>query len=84
MKRLALSLAAGSMLFAWAPAVAAATPRADAYYEVWCTDSDDNVVQSESVDARAVERGGKAHAVALFSQNYPFGWTCRLVGPFTP
>ena len=37
----------------------------------------------EAVDARAVERGGKEHAVELFSRNNPFGLTCWLEGPFT-
>jgi hypothetical protein len=84
MRKLALFLTAGVVLLTSASAAAASTPRSDSYYEVWCTDSDGNLTQAESVDAHAVELGGKDGAIALFSQNYPFGWTCWPVGPFTP
>jgi hypothetical protein len=82
MKKFVLSVATGVVLLASAP-VALATPRADSYYEVWCTDADGNLVQAESVDAHAIEQGGKANAIELFSRNYPFGWTCWAMGPFS-
>lgn len=83
MKRLALSLVVGVSALAWAPAADAASPRADTYYVVMCTDTDGNLIQAESVDAHAIEQGGKAQAIALFSQHYPFGLTCWAEGPFT-
>lgn len=84
MKKLALGAVAGALLMASAPAAWASTPRADSYYEVHCLDGDGNPVQAESVDAHAIERGHKDDAIVLFSRNYPFGWTCWAVGPFTP
>jgi hypothetical protein len=84
MKKLGLAAVAAAMLMASAPVASASTPRADSYYEVHCLDGDGNPVQSESVDARSIERGHKDDAIALFSRNFPFGWSCWAVGPFTP
>jgi hypothetical protein len=83
MRKLALAAVAGALLMASAPTAFGSTPRADPYYEVWC-DTGDGVVQAESVDARAIELGHKDLAILLFSGNFPFGWTCWAVGPFTP
>jgi hypothetical protein len=46
--------------------------RANTYYTVFCDD-----IAYESVDAHAVEQGGKAAAVAKFPQG-----ECELRGPF--
>ena len=75
MKRFATLAAATLLVLAAAPTALA---RADAYYTVTCDDGN----TYESVDARAVEQGGKRDAVANFSNNTPFGLTCRLEGPF--
>ncbi len=64
-----------------APSAGATTPRADAYYEVWCIDPSGALVQAETVDAHAIEQGGKDHAIALFVANHP-AWNCWAVGPF--
>jgi hypothetical protein len=77
MKRFAALPVAAVLLLATASAVSA---RADRYYTVLCDDG--NVY--ESVDAHAVEQGHKDDAVERFSENTPFGLTCRLDGPFTP
>ena len=74
MRKLAIPLIAGLVALGFAPTALAATPRADRYYVVKCNDGN----EYEAVDARAVEQGGKAHAVALFSRNTPFGLTCWL------
>jgi hypothetical protein len=65
-----------------APSVLAGPNRADSYYTVMCIDPGGDEVQAESVDARAIEQGGKAHAIELFNANHP-GWSCRADGPFT-
>jgi len=36
-----------------------------------------------SVDARAIEQGGKGHAIELFNANHP-AWSCWAAGPFNP
>ncbi len=84
MRKILVSVVVSLAAFAAIPTAHATTPRADAYYQVWCTDSDGNLVQAESVDAHSIEQGGKAAAIAHFSANFPFGWTCWPVGPFTP
>jgi len=84
MRKVTILLAIAAALLASTPIAVASTPRHDTYYEVWCTDTDGNLVQAESVDARAIEVGGKAHAIDLFSHNYPFNWTCWPEGPITP
>jgi hypothetical protein len=79
MRKMAVSLIGAVMAVSFTTtAHAATTPRADRYYVVVCNDGN----EYESVDAHAVEQGGKADAVALFSQNTPFGLTCWLEGPF--
>jgi hypothetical protein len=79
MRKIAVPVVVGILALGLTPTALAATPRADAYYVVVCNGS-----EYESVDAHAVELGGKDHAVYLFSQHYPFGLECALQGPFTP
>jgi hypothetical protein len=73
MKRLASLAATMLLVLATAPVVVA---RGEAYYTVVC-----DGVFYESVDARAIEQGGKAAAVAHFGEKH--GMDCGLVGPFT-
>lgn len=85
MRKLLIPVLAAMVLATWAPTAASAgAPRADRYYTVFCVDPADpeNTVEAESVDAHAIEQGGKAAAIAKFSENYPFGWTCWAEGPF--
>ena len=84
MRKILITVAVAIAAVAVAPSAGATTPRVDTYYEVWCTDGAGNLVQAESVDAHAIEQGGKAAAIDRFSANYPFGLTCWPVGPFTP
>ena len=74
MWKLVIPLIAGLVSLGVAPAALADTPRADRYYIVTCSDGN----EYEAVDAHAVEQGGKAYAVWLFSHNTPFGLTCWL------
>jgi hypothetical protein len=53
----------------------AGAKRADTYYTVMCFDPMGALVQAESVDAHAIEQGGKRHAIDLFNANHP-GWYC--------
>jgi hypothetical protein len=46
-----------------------------------CTDPSGADVVAESVDAHAIEQGGKDHAIELFNANHP-GWSCEAKGPF--
>jgi hypothetical protein len=77
MRKIAVSLLATVMAVGFT-GTAFATPRADSFYVVVC-----NGIEYESVDANAVELGGKALAVELFSKHYPFDLECSLEGPFT-
>ncbi|MFL5769414.1 MAG: hypothetical protein ACJ765_04990 [Chloroflexota bacterium] len=72
MKR--LSFVVGALLVSLA-AAPAASARTDAYYTVVC-----DGVSYESVDAHAIEQGGKEDAVAHFGEKH--GMDCRLDGPF--
>ena len=72
MKRLATLAAATLLLLTAAPAAMA---RADAYYTVVC-----DGVSYESVDAHAIEQGGKLAAVLAFGAKH--GMDCRIDGPF--
>jgi len=82
MKKIVICLLVGAALFG-AASTATAGGRVDRYYTVHCTDADGNESVAESVDARAIEQGGKLHAIDNFSNNFPFGWTCWAEGPFT-
>lgn len=75
MKRIATLAATLCLLLATAPAALA---RSDAYYTVVCNDGN----SYESVDAHAIEQGGKAGAIDNFSTNTPLGLTCWPEGPF--
>jgi hypothetical protein len=87
MRKVAISLVVGAALLASAPAAQASTPRADTYFQVWCTTPEGETVQAESVDAHAIQPdkapGGKDDAITRFGQNHP-GWNCWWVGPITP
>lgn len=72
MKR--MSIVVGALILALA-AAPAALARADAYYTVVC-----DGISYESVDAHAIEQGGKADAVAHFGEKH--GMECGLEGPF--
>ncbi len=64
---------AGALAVVPTTSALATTPRADTYYVVRWADGK----EYEAVDAHAVELGGKALAVALFSQHT--GLQCWLV-----
>jgi hypothetical protein len=72
MKRIATLAATTLLVLAAAPATMA---RADAYYTVVC-----DGVSYESVDATAIEQGGKRAAVLAFGEKH--GMDCDVVGPF--
>lgn len=72
MKRLSILTATLLLVLATAPAALA---RADAYYTVVC-----DGVSYESVDATAIEQGGKLAAVLHFGAKH--GMDCDVEGPF--
>jgi hypothetical protein len=72
MKRLATLAATTLFVLATAPAAMA---RAESYYTIVC-----DGISYESVDARAIDQGGKAAAVAHFGEKH--GMDCGYVGPF--
>jgi hypothetical protein len=78
MRRILIPLIAGVVALGITPSALAGGTREDRYYVVACDDGN----TYEAVDAHAVEQGGKAHAVWLFSHNTPFGLDCWLTGPF--
>ena len=75
MRKLVLSAAVGALVLAAAPAALAGPNRADAYYTVHCTDPDGSPTANESVDAKAIEQGGKLGAIDNFNANHE-GWFC--------
>ena len=81
MRRLLFAAAVGALVLATAPSVWAGPNRADSYYAVHCTDPDGNPTANESVDAHAIQQGGKLGAIANFNANHD-GWTCWAEGPF--
>ena len=76
MRKLVFAVAVGALALAAAPSALAGPNRADGYYTVYCTDPDGNDVVAESLDAHAIEQGGKDHAITLFNENHP-GWSCE-------
>jgi hypothetical protein len=72
MKRLLTVTALTLLVLAAAPTVSA---RADRYYTVVC-----DGVAYESVDAHAIDQGGKDDAIAHFGAKH--GMDCRPTGPF--
>jgi len=81
MRKLVFAAAVGVLVLAAAPSAWAGPNRADTYYTVQCTDRDENPTVNESVDAHAIEQGGKLGAIANFNANHE-GWTCWVEGPF--
>jgi len=81
MRTLAIVVAAAALSLAAISPVTAAETRNDAYYTVHCTDPGGNPTVNESVDANAIEQGGKLGAIANFNANHE-GWTCWAEGPF--
>jgi len=91
MKKAMLGLVALVTIWTAIPSVAvAATPRQDAYYEIWCTVDEDPTTTylAKIVDARAIqldkEPGGKDTATEKFNANNPYGEHCVESGPFAP
>ena len=72
MKRSMTVTAIALIVLATAPAAFA---RAEPYYSVVC-----HGITYESVDAHAIEQGGKDDAVAHFGAKH--GMDCTLAGPF--
>jgi hypothetical protein len=83
MKKVLIPLALAAALLASAAPASLAANRVDRYYTVMCTDAQGNLSEAESVDARAIEQGGKLQAIANFNENNPFGMYCWAEGPFT-
>ena len=67
---------------------AAATPRQDAYYEVWCRLGDADPILVKIVDAEAIQLekdpGGKDTATDRYNEHNPQGWVCWEIGPISP
>ena len=82
MWKLVPAAAVGALALATAPSALAGPDRADPYYTVRCTDPSGNPTVNESVDAHAIEQGGKLAAIGNFNANHE-GWTCWVVGPFS-
>jgi hypothetical protein len=72
MKRLSILVGALLVVLATAPSTMA---REDAYYTVVCDGT-----SYESVDAHAIEQGGKLDAVIQFGEKH--GMSCGVEGPF--
>ena len=70
------------LLLAAAPAVFAAAGRADTFYTFNCIDPDGNPVTAESVDAHAIEQGGKLMGSAHWGLAHP-DYACWVEGPFS-
>jgi hypothetical protein len=64
------------------------SPRADPYYEIWCTTSSGDTYLAKRVDAKAMQPekdpGGKDTATEHFNENNPYGEHCLEFGPITP
>jgi hypothetical protein len=75
MRKLVIIVIAAATLVTTAGSAFAGDKRADTYYVVMCYDPTGALVQAESVDAHAIDQGGKRHAIELFNANHP-GWFC--------
>ncbi len=64
------------------PAALAAPGRADTFYTFNCIDPDGNLVTAESVDAHAIEQGGKLMGSAHWELAHP-DYDCWVEGPFS-
>jgi hypothetical protein len=77
------ALAIACVLFlAAAPAVLAGPKRADTFYTFTCIDPDGNLITAESVDAHAIEQGGKLMGSAHWELAHP-DYDCSVEGPFS-
>jgi len=72
---LIIAIACAALATTAGSAVAAGEKRADTHYVVMCYDPTGTLVQAESVDAHAIEQGGKAHAIDLFNAHH-LDWYC--------
>ena len=81
MRRFRITLAASVLALASAPAVLAGPNRADTFYTFVCVDPGGNLVTAESVDARAIEQGGKLMGSAHWEAAHP-DYDCHVEGPF--
>jgi hypothetical protein len=73
---------AGVLLVATAPSAFAGPNRADTFYTFMCIDPDGNPITAESVDAHAIEQGGKLMGSAHWQRAHP-DFACRVEGPFS-
>ena len=81
MRRFAIGAAAVTLVLVSAPAALAGPNRADTFYTVTCTDPNGDLVEAESVDAHAIEQGGKLMGIAHWEAAHP-GYECHVEGPF--
>jgi len=81
MKSLAAIAASVALVLALAAPAAAGEKRNDTYYTAHCTDPAGNEVDAESVDAHAIEQGGKVAAIQHWLRAHP-DWACTIEGPF--
>jgi hypothetical protein len=81
MRKIMIIVIACAMLVATGGTAFAGDKRVDTYYVVMCYDPTGALVQAESVDAHAIEQGGKAHAIDLFNAHH-LDWHCwpKLAG----
>jgi hypothetical protein len=78
------TLLASTLTMLWllaAVPAALAAGRADTFYTFVCIDPDGNVVTAESVDAHAIEQGGKLMGSANWAAAHP-DYDCHVEGPF--
>jgi hypothetical protein len=81
MKRLGIVVAAGVLALAFVPAALAGPNRANTFYTFVCIDPDGNLITAESVDAHAIEQGGKLMGSAHWEAAHP-DFDCHVEGPF--
>lgn len=75
MRKIVVIVSASATLIATAGSAFAGEKRADTYYRVMCYDPTGALVQAESVDAHAIDQGGKRHAIDLFNAHHS-DWFC--------
>jgi hypothetical protein len=75
MRKIVVIVIACATLFGTAGSAFAGAKRADSYYTVMCFDPAGALVEAESVDAHAIDQGGKRHAIDLFNAHHP-DWYC--------
>ena len=79
MRTRAALTAACVLLLVTAPAALA---RADTFYTFMCIDPDGNLITAESVDAHAIEQGGKLMGSAHWGLAHA-DYECWVEGPFS-